>query len=62
MGSQKQDEGNERLVGREEVEERVRGMEVETGKESKPNSSRSLLEVCFVWKRHGLQFRSQCQL
>lgn len=41
--SQKQDEGNEQLVGREEMEERVRGMEIKTGEESKPNTSTSLL-------------------
>ena len=43
--SQKQDEGNEQLVGREEMEERVRGMEIKTGEESKPNTSTSLLFV-----------------
>lgn len=34
LGSQKQDEGNEKLVGREEVEESIRGIEMEVGKES----------------------------
>ena len=42
-GQPKQDEGNEQLVGREEMEERVRGMEIKTGEESKPNTSTSLL-------------------
>lgn len=46
--SQKQDEGNEQLVGREEMEERVRGMEIKTGEESKPNTSTSLLFVLSV--------------
>lgn len=41
--SQKQDEGNEQLVGREEMEERVRGMEIKTGEESKPKTPMSLL-------------------
>ena len=51
-GSQKQDEGNEQLVERVEAEESVRSMKKETGKESKPNISMCLFQICLTWKKY----------
>lgn len=52
MGSQKQDKGNEQLVGREKVEKSIRSIEKETGRESKTNIFMHLLQVCLTWKKY----------